>query len=85
MAAQLDIEFPKEVRVPEADTVAGRILRYLQSGGTLTPLEALRLFDCLSLSQRCGELKRQGWPIISELVKVGSGKKVARYSMARAA
>jgi hypothetical protein len=54
------------------------ILRYLAKGNTLTPLKALRLFGTLSLSQRIGSLKREGWPIQSELVRRGK-KVVAEY------
>jgi hypothetical protein len=60
-------------------TQALSILNHLLAGGTLTPLESLNLFGCLSLSQRVGELKRQGFPITSKLVEVGH-KRVARYS-----
>lgn len=54
------------------------ILRHLAKGHSLTPLTALNKFGCLSLSQRIGELKRQGWPVASKLVKVGQAR-VARY------
>ncbi len=54
------------------------ILRWLAQGKTLTPLEALERFRCLTLSQRCTELRKEGWPVQSELVKVGE-KTVARY------
>ena len=83
--AEMVLDFPHHVRVPESETQAGQILRYLKNGGTLTPLEALQLFGCFSLSQRCGELKRAGWPIYSSMVKVGEGKRVAKYWMAEAA
>jgi hypothetical protein len=58
------------------------ILRYLAKGGSLTPLKALRLFGTLSLSQRIGSLKREGWPIQSELVRRGK-KIVAEYRYQR--
>jgi hypothetical protein len=57
-----------------------QILNYLQSGGSLTPLESLSLFGCMALSQRIGELKRMGHPIKSETVEVGNHKHVAQYS-----
>lgn len=79
---QADLVF---CEVPAEETVSGKILRHLKAGGTLTPLDALNLFQCFSLSQRIGELKRGGWPIHAEMVRVNSGKKVARYSLARAA
>lgn len=58
-----------------------KILRFLSQGKSLTPLQALRKFGCFSLSQRIGELKRERWPIKSELVKFG-GSRVSKYWMA---
>jgi hypothetical protein len=58
------------------------ILAHLQSGGTLTVFEAMfEPFRCMALSQRCGNLKQDGWNIKSEMVKLPSGKRVARYSI----
>ena len=71
-----------ECRVPDRGTVSYEILMALKAGEKLTPLVALEKFRCLSLSQRVGELKRAGWPIHSEMVEVGSGKRVAQYRMA---
>jgi hypothetical protein len=83
---QLAMEFTprRECVVPSADTIAGKILRALQAGERLTPLSALNEFQCLSLSQRVGELKRMGWPISSRPCKTPSGKTVAEYSMEQA-
>ena len=77
------LELIPECRVPERGTVSYEILMALKQGHRLTPLEALRMFNCLSLSQRVGELKRDGWPIRREMVQVNSGKSVACYWMAR--
>jgi hypothetical protein len=70
-----------ECRVPEQGTVAYQILMALKQGQRLTPLLALAEFNCLSLSQRIGELKKMGWPITTEMVKVASGKSVAQYTL----
>jgi len=80
---QLAIEFtPRPVcTVPPADTLQGKLLRALQAGQRLTPISALERFQCFSLSQRMGELKRMGWPVTVTMVRVASGKKVAEYSM----
>jgi len=57
------------------------ILQHLQKGHTLTPMQALRKFNCLSLSSRISDLKNdRGYDVKSELVKVGK-KMVAQYSM----
>ena len=60
---------------------SAQILDHLRRGNSLTPLDSLALFGCLALSQRIGELKREGWPIESELVEVSNGKRVARYRL----
>jgi hypothetical protein len=56
------------------------IVRHLAKGHRLTPLQALGRFGTLSLSQRIGELRREGWPIRSRLVEVGE-KRVAEYRL----
>ena len=75
---QTEITFAK---VPEYGTMTYQLLRALKSGEKLTPLTALERYQCFSLSQRMGELRRSGWPIQSAMVKVNSGKKVAMYWM----
>lgn len=55
-----------------------RIQRFLATGAAITPLSALRRFGCLSLSQRVGQLKREGWPIQSKTIKV-NGSRVSKY------
>ena len=58
-----------------------QIRAYLESGKSITPLEALHYFGCLRLGVRIYELiHEQGLPVKSELVEVG-GKRVARYSL----
>lgn len=56
------------------------ILQHLLGGGSLTALDSLNLFGCLSLSQRIGDLKRSGHPILSELIETPSHKHISRYS-----
>lgn len=59
------------------------ILRFLKSGKKLTPLDALRRFDCLRLSGRIFDLRCIGYDIDKKMVKTKSGKVVAQYSMPR--
>ena len=61
-------------------TQAAMILNHLIAGGSLTPLESLNLYGVMALSQRIGELKRQGYPIKRDLIELPSHKHVARYS-----
>ena len=82
---QLVIEFPKPCRVPSDDTQCGQLLRAFQRGESLTVAEALTKYGVYALSQRCGELRRAGWPIKSEPFKTTGGATVAKYYMARRA
>lgn len=56
------------------------LLNALKLGETLTPLDALRKYHVLALSQRMTDLRRLGWPVKTVLVRVGT-KHVARYSL----
>lgn len=58
------------------------ILDELRAGHALTPAAALMHLHIYALSQRVGELRRAGYPITSALVRLPSGSRVARYSMA---
>lgn len=59
------------------------ILEYLQRGGSLTPLDALKMFGCLRLGARIWDLRRDGHDIEMRVVEVGDGKHVAEYRMRR--
>ena len=66
----------------EKKTQSQLILEYLRAGNSLTVLTALfEPFRCYALSQRCGELRRAGHPIKSEMITLPNGKRVAQYSM----
>lgn len=61
------------------------IYNYLMTGATITPITALNLFGCFSLSQRMGELRRNFHvPIQSKLIKNPKGKKYACYWLDKA-
>ncbi len=57
-----------------------QIRKHLESGKTLTPLDALKQFGTFRLSARILELKERGMAITTELVNI-NGKWVARYSL----
>lgn len=52
--------------IPKKKPQKQRILEWLQSGRTLTPLEAWREFGCYRLSARILELREAGHKIRSE-------------------
>ena len=55
------------------------ILNYLQSGGSLSPIEALNKFNCFRLAARIGDLRKEGHDIQTEIVTEENGKKFAVY------
>lgn len=74
---QLQLE--SVVQVPKLGTQLHTLLLAFMRGEKLTVLTAIDRYRCYALSQRCGELKRSGWPIKSDMLKLPSGKRVARY------
>ena len=64
-------------------TQADQILLHLQSGQTITPIEALELFRCFRLAARIADLKALGHNILTEMVENAEGKRYARYSLVR--
>ena len=81
MISQLPIEFSRPVEVPDAGTQCGVLLRAFKRGESLTVAEALTRYGVFALSQRCGDLRRNGWPVKSEFVTLPSGATVKRYWM----
>lgn len=64
-------------------TQAEQILNYMKTGHTITTLEALHFFSCFRLASRISELRSEGHPIVTDMIKTqNSGKMVARYRLA---
>ena len=63
----------------QPQTQEDKILQYLQSGKSITPIEALNLFGCFRLGARCYDLKKKGYDIKSTLVRGESGKHFSKY------
>ncbi len=64
----------------ETQTQKEAILRHLQSGKIITPLEAWNLYRCYRLGARIWELRDEGYRIRSENVKQGK-KTFASYKL----
>lgn len=56
------------------------IREILESGGTITPLEALHKLGCLRLGARIYDLRKEGMAIITETKRSGK-KKYAEYRL----
>ena len=59
-----------------------RILYFLSEGNTITPLEALRMFNCFRLASRIAELRSEGYDIITRIKEVYSEEEqgIKRYA-----
>ena len=51
-------------------TQAQRVLDYIDTFGSITQLEALKDLGVMRLASRISDLKKQGYPILSETVTV---------------
>jgi biotin operon repressor len=56
------------------------ILTHLQSGRSLTPLEALNEFGCFRLAAHIESLRKDGHRIFTHMVNE-NGKKYAKYTL----
>lgn len=62
-----------------------KILHYIETEGSITPLDALREFGCMRLASRITDLKRRGYSITTEMEtaknRAGEPVRYARYRM----
>ena len=59
------------------------IQTHLESGKSITQMDALNLFGCFRLAARIHDLRKQGLDVVMELVETSKGKSVASYSLAQ--
>mgnify|MGYP000044174794 CR=1 FL=1 len=65
----------------ETESQAADILKHLQSGKSITPIDALAKFGCFRLSARIYDLRADGHTIYMEReTDERTGKNFARYS-----
>lgn len=62
-----------------------KVLHYIETEGSITPLDAIREFGCHRLAARISDLKRAGYPIIRAMEtkrnRYGEPIRYARYRM----
>ena len=61
---------------------ANMILKHLETGASLSPIEALQNMGVFRLAARIEELRKKGHNILTENVKK-NGKEFARYTLVR--
>lgn len=74
------MERPRVGPLPKAGTQEYALLHAFKLGKRFTVLTAIQELGIFALSQRCGALKRMGWPVMSRTIAVGS-KHVSEYWM----
>lgn len=66
-------------------TQCEKIIDYMDTEGSITPLDALREFGCMRLASRISDLRRRGWKITREFEtaknKAGEPVRYARYRL----
>jgi hypothetical protein len=66
-------------------TQAERVLTYMQDFGSITQFEAMRDIGCMRLASRISDLKKKGYPIVSNMEAVknryGENCYVKRYRL----
>lgn len=82
---EVDMEGAEGMSVEHKPNQNERILDYIERFGSITQLDALKDIGCMRLASRISDLKRLGYPIISEVETVENrfGEKVhiKRYRM----
>lgn len=74
-------ELLAEYWCPSVQSQRSRILEHLQAGKPLTALEALNWFGCMNLKGRICDLRQAGYVIDTEMIKIASHKRVAKYTL----
>lgn len=65
----------------ECKSQKSKILAYLRTGKSITQFEALHRFGCMRLASRINDLRNDGWGVLTENLKLNSGKIVACYRL----
>ena len=65
------------------DSQNALIKGWLLNGYSLTQLEALTQFGCFRLAARIADLRDKGLNVVTDMVTLENGKRVARYFVKR--
>lgn len=61
------------------DSQKALIKEWLLNGYSLTQLEALTQFGCFRLAARIADLRDKGLNVVTDMITLDNGKRVARY------
>lgn len=60
-----------------------KILEYMENYGSITSREAMMRLNVMRLASRICDLKKKGYPIVTDMEKSANGARYARYSLER--
>lgn len=60
-----------------------KILEYMENYGSITSREAMMRLNVMRLASRICDLKKKGYPIVTDMETSASGARYARYSLER--
>lgn len=63
---------------------ARKVLRHLERHRSITPLEALGVYGIFRLAARVYELRREGFNVVTTIMRDENEKPYAKYVLARA-
>ena len=71
----------KQRRENEPEPYNCLVLRYLIEHDSITPMQAINMYDCTRLGARIFDLRERGVQIQTEKIKTKRGGEVARYTL----
>ena len=82
-SAKKSEKLPSDLIVPVKTPLPGTqhyaLLMAMKLGVRLTVAKALNEYGVYALSQRVGELKKMGWPILSRTIEANGGARISEY------
>ena len=60
-----------------------KVLEYMENYGSITSREAMMRLNVMRLASRICDLKKKGYPIVTDMETSASGARYARYSLER--
>jgi hypothetical protein len=62
-------------------TQCEQILQHLKAGHSITTMQAFTYFGITRLPDRVRDLRRKGVTVYAEMIRLASGKRVAKYQL----
>jgi len=67
----------------KTDSQNMQLAKWLKSGRSIAPLQALNQLGIYRLASRCHDLRNQGMNIESKMMYIGKGIKFAKYKLVK--